>query len=87
MKKIHVTLIITFILVLDQVLKFYIKTNYNLNTSKPILGNWFQFYFVEKVITKWNRAISSAQDKTHPSLDSCAWLLITAKHPNVGINS
>ena len=47
MKKIHVILIIAFILIVDQVLKFYIKTNFYLNTSKPVFGEWFQLYFVE----------------------------------------
>jgi len=47
MKKIHVILIITFILLVDQALKFYIKTNFFLNTSKPVFGEWFQLYFVE----------------------------------------
>lgn len=47
MKKIHVILIITFILLFDQGLKFYIKTNFFLNTSKPVFGDWFYLYFVE----------------------------------------
>lgn len=45
MKKIAV---ITFlILLIDQVSKFYIKTNFELGESIPVLGNWFKLTFVE----------------------------------------
>src|SRR5688572_4031966 len=47
MKGRHLILLIVLILVADQALKIYIKTTYPLNTSKEVLGNWFQFYFVE----------------------------------------
>ena len=47
MKKIHVFLIVLLIVIADQFLKYYVKTNFELNTSKPILGQWFHLYFVE----------------------------------------
>ena len=47
MKKIHLVLIILAVLIADQVLKFYIKTNMPLNTAHHVAGNWFQLYFVE----------------------------------------
>ena len=47
MKKIHVFLIVLLIVIADQFLKYYVKTNFELNTSKPILGQWFYLYFVE----------------------------------------
>ena len=43
----HVTLIILLVVVADQALKFYIKTNYYMNENHNILGNWFRLYFVE----------------------------------------
>lgn len=47
MKGKHVIIIIALIVLADQILKIYIKTNFHLNTSQPVLGNWFQLYFVE----------------------------------------
>lgn len=47
MKGKHVIAIIALIVLVDQVLKIYIKTNFHLNSSQPIFGNWFQLYFVE----------------------------------------
>jgi len=47
MKARHLIFIIALIVIADQVLKIYIKTNYHLNTSHHVLGNWFQLYFVE----------------------------------------
>lgn len=47
MKKVHIVFIILLILTADQLLKIYIKTNFPLNTSREIAGNWFQLYFVE----------------------------------------
>lgn len=47
MKKRYLVLLILVILVLDQALKIYIKTNYHLNTSTQVIGDWFQLYFVE----------------------------------------
>ncbi|MEO7768787.1 MAG: lipoprotein signal peptidase [Ferruginibacter sp.] len=47
MKARHVILIILLVVVADQVLKFYIKTNYYMNEHHDILGAWFQLHFVE----------------------------------------
>jgi len=47
MKKIHVFVIVLLIVLADQWLKFYVKTTFPLNTSKPVLGDWFHLYFVE----------------------------------------
>ena len=47
MKAKHLVFIIAVIVIADQVLKIYIKTNYPLNTSHQVIGNWFQLYFVE----------------------------------------
>lgn len=47
MKKAHVFIIVLLVILADQALKYYTKTNFYLNTSRPVLGNWFQLYFVE----------------------------------------
>ncbi|MFC4262395.1 lipoprotein signal peptidase [Ferruginibacter yonginensis] len=47
MKKIHIVIIVLFVLLVDQALKIYIKTNFTIGTSQPVAGNWFQLYFVE----------------------------------------
>jgi signal peptidase II len=47
MKKIHVVIIVLLILLADQALKIYVKTNFLLNTAHPVAGDWFQLYFVE----------------------------------------
>ena len=47
MKARHVTLLILLLVLADQALKFYIKTNYYLNDHHDILGTWFSLHFVE----------------------------------------
>ncbi len=39
--------IIAIILFLDQLLKFWVKTNMVLGETIPILGNWFNLFFIE----------------------------------------
>ena len=53
MKKIHVVLLILAILLVDQVFKFYIKTNYYLGEDHAMLGNWFRLHFVENEGMAW----------------------------------
>ncbi|MEO8823484.1 MAG: lipoprotein signal peptidase [Ginsengibacter sp.] len=47
MKKKHIFLIIGLIIIADQALKIFIKTHYQPGESRPVLGNWFQLYFIE----------------------------------------
>lgn len=47
MKARNVFFIIALIVIVDQLLKIYIKTTYPLNTSHKVMGDWFQLYFVE----------------------------------------
>ncbi|MEO6845339.1 MAG: signal peptidase II, partial [Ginsengibacter sp.] len=47
MKKRTVFFIICLIVIADQTLKIYIKTHYHPGESHPVLGNWFQLYFIE----------------------------------------
>jgi signal peptidase II len=47
MKAKHIAFIIALVVIADQALKLYIKTHYHLNENHNVVGNWFQFYFVE----------------------------------------
>ncbi|MEO8720099.1 MAG: lipoprotein signal peptidase [Ginsengibacter sp.] len=47
MKKRTVLFIICLIVIADQVLKIYIKTHFYAGESHPVLGHWFQLYFIE----------------------------------------
>jgi signal peptidase II len=47
MKKRTVVFIILLVLAADQALKLYIKTNFRLYQSVPVMGNWFNLTFVE----------------------------------------
>ena len=47
MKKRYIFLIIGLIVIADQALKIYIKTHYHTGESRPVLGSWFQLYFIE----------------------------------------
>ncbi len=53
MKLRQVTLLIILVLIADQVLKFYIKTNYYIGESHNLIGNWSQFYFIENKGMAW----------------------------------
>jgi signal peptidase II len=47
LKKRNAFLIISLIVIADQVLKIYVKTHYHPGESHPVLGNWFRLYFIE----------------------------------------
>lgn len=47
MKQRQIAFLIAIVIIADQALKIFIKTSYQLNTSHPVFGNWFQLYFVE----------------------------------------
>ncbi len=47
MKKRNLALIVLLVVLADQALKWYIKTNFYLNESHDVVGNWFKLYFVE----------------------------------------
>lgn len=40
-------LLICIIVIADQALKIYIKTNYHLGEWHPVMGEWFKLYFIE----------------------------------------
>jgi signal peptidase II len=39
--------IIILILIFDQIIKFLVKTNMTIGEQIPVIGNWFQLYFIE----------------------------------------
>lgn len=47
MKTRNVSLIILLIILADQALKIWVKTNFHLNESRSMIGSGFQLYFVE----------------------------------------
>ena len=47
MKGRNVFLIILLLVLADQILKIFIKTNYYVGESHPVIGNWFRLYFIE----------------------------------------
>lgn len=47
MKGIRIALLIAIVVIADQALKFYIKTNYHIGESHNVIGEWFRLYFVE----------------------------------------
>ena len=53
MKKYQIVVCILLILIADQALKFYIKTNYYLGEEHNVAGNWFRLHFVENEGLAW----------------------------------
>lgn len=53
MKKSQVVLIILAILLVDQLSKFYIKTNFYLLEDVPVFGSWFRLHFIENEGMAW----------------------------------
>lgn len=47
MKKRHIFFIVGLVVLADQALKIYVKTHYHPGESHPVIGNWFQLYFIE----------------------------------------
>ncbi len=53
MKKIPVIALILVILIVDQLVKFYIKTHFYLGEDVPVFGNWFRLHFIENEGMAW----------------------------------
>lgn len=47
MKGRNVFLVIFLVLLADQVLKIFVKTHYHVGESHPVIGHWFNLYFIE----------------------------------------
>src|SRR5690349_2585938 len=53
MKGLRVALLIIAILVADQVLKIYIKTNFTIGEDHKVFGDWFRIHFIENEGMAW----------------------------------
>lgn len=53
MKGKQLAFIIVLVLLADQALKFYIKTNYYIGEEHKVMGNWFRLHFVENEGMAW----------------------------------
>ena len=53
MKLRQASLLILIVLIADQAIKYYIKTNYTLNEHHNIFGSWGQLYFIENSGMAW----------------------------------
>ncbi|MEP7319272.1 MAG: signal peptidase II, partial [Panacibacter sp.] len=53
MKGKHAAFLIIAVLLADQALKFYIKTNFYLQEEHNIVGEWFRLHFVENEGMAW----------------------------------
>lgn len=50
-------LLVILILIVDQISKIYIKTNFELEEKVHVTGNWFQIYFIENEGMAWGTKI------------------------------
>ncbi len=50
-------IIVFLILIVDQISKIYIKTNFQLGEAVHVAGNWFQIYFTENEGMAWGTKI------------------------------
>jgi signal peptidase II len=53
MKKRHAILIILLIVFFDQLLKFYVKTHFQYDEERMLLGHWFRLHFIENNGMAW----------------------------------
>jgi signal peptidase II len=67
-KRKHIALLITGLLAIDQIVKFYIKTHMTLGESIPVFGNWFQIYFIENEGAAWGMSLGGRYGKLILSL-------------------
>ncbi len=68
MKRKYIALLIVGLLVIDQVVKFYIKTHMTLGESIHVFGNWFQIYFIENEGAAWGMSLGGRYGKLILSL-------------------
>jgi signal peptidase II len=68
MKRKHIALLIIGLLVLDQVVKFYIKTHMTLGESIHVLGSWFQIFFIENEGAAFGMSLGGSYGKLALSL-------------------
>ena len=68
MKRKYIALLIVGLLVLDQVVKLYIKTHMTLGESIHVFGSWFQICFIENEGAAWGISIGGPYGKLILSL-------------------
>ncbi len=68
MKRKHIAIFIIALLVLDQIVKFYIKTRMTLGESIHVFGDWFQIYFIENEGAAWGMSLGGPYGKLILSL-------------------
>ncbi len=68
MKRKYIALLIVGLLVLDQIVKLYIKTHMTLGESIHVLGSWFQIYFIENEGAAWGMSLGGPYGKLILSL-------------------
>ena len=68
MKRKHIVFLILGLLVLDQIVKFHIKTHMMLGESIHVLGNWFRIYFIENEGAAWGMTLGGPHGKLILSL-------------------
>ena len=68
MKRKYIALLIVGLLMLDQVVKFYIKTHMTLGESIHVFGSWFQIYFIENEGAAWGMSLGGPYGKLILSL-------------------
>ncbi len=60
MKYKHALLIILLVVLIDQVTKIYVKTNFFYGEDVKVLGNWFRFHFIENEGMAYGMKLSEA---------------------------
>lgn len=63
MKGKHIFLIVLAVLLLDQVMKIWIKTHYPIGPVSNVIGHWFQLHFVENEGMAWGLSYGGAVGK------------------------
>lgn len=60
MKYRHAIFIVLFIIIIDQALKFYIKTHFYYGEEVNVIGNWFKLHFIENEGMAFGMKLSQA---------------------------
>jgi signal peptidase II len=68
MKRRYIALLIVGLLVVDQVVKIWIKTHMTLGESIHVFGDWFQIFFIENEGAAWGMSLGGQYGKLALSL-------------------
>jgi signal peptidase II len=68
MKRKYIALLIVGLLVVDQVVKIWIKTHMSLGESIHVFGDWFQIFFIENEGAAWGMSLGGQYGKLALSL-------------------